>query len=163
MSRKSIIQFGRDVCGDLIQAESREWLVTNGLGGYASGTIAGGMTRRYHGLLVAALKPPLGRMQLVGWIGETVRYAGQAFALATHRWASGAIDPKGFQYIEEFRLEGTTPVWTYALGNARVEKRVSMQQGENTTYVQYTAAHGTGILSSVASSAMSKRRRLIPA
>lgn len=131
------VQFGREICGDLELAESREWLVTNGIGGYASGTIAGENTRRYHGLLIAALRPPVGRMQLVAGLDEIVRYGGAEFALATHRWASGAVEPKGFQYIEEFWLEGNTPVWRYALGDARLEKRVWMQQGASTTYVQY--------------------------
>ena len=135
------VEFGREICGDLGAAEAREWLVTNGIGGYASGTVAGGLTRRYHGLLVAALQPPVGRTQLVAWIDEIVRCDGAEFALATHRWASGAVEPNGLQYIEGFRLEGTTPVWTYALGDARsrvrLEKRVWMEQGANTTYVQY--------------------------
>ena len=131
------VQFGREICGDLELAESREWLVTNGIGGYASGTIAGENTRRYHGLLIAALRPPVGRMQLVAGIDELVRYGGAEFALATHRWVSGAVEPKGFQYIQEFRLEGNTPVWRYTQGDARLEKRVWMQQGANTTYVQY--------------------------
>lgn len=131
------VQFGREICGDLELAESREWLVTNGIGGYASGTIAGENTRRYHGLLIAALRPPVGRMQLVAGLDEIVRYGGAEFALATHRWASGAVEPKGFQYIEEFQLEGNAPVWRYALGDARLEKRVWMQQGANTTYLQY--------------------------
>jgi predicted glycogen debranching enzyme len=137
------IQFGREVCGNLEAAEAREWLVTNGIGGYASGTIAGGMTRRYHGLLVAALQPPVGRMHLVAALDEIVRYGGAEFALATHRWPSGAVEPKGFQYIEGFRLGGATPVWTYALGDARLEKRVWMQQGTNTTYVQYMFVQGS--------------------
>jgi predicted glycogen debranching enzyme len=132
------IQFGREVCGNLQAAESREWLITNGIGGYASGTIAGGMTRRYHGLLIAALQPPLGRTHLVAALDEIVRYGGKEFALATHRWASGVVEPAGFQHIEGFRLEGTTPVWTYALGDARLEKRLWMQQWANTTYAQYT-------------------------
>ncbi|HEY4817413.1 MAG TPA: amylo-alpha-1,6-glucosidase [Candidatus Acidoferrum sp.] len=140
------MKFGREICGDLEVAESREWLVTNGIGGYASGTIAGGMSRRYHGLLMAALHPPVGRTQLVAWMDESVRHGGAEFALATHRWASGAVEPKGFQHIEEFRLEGTTPVWTYALGDARLEKRVWMQQGANTTYVQYKMVRGNGLL-----------------
>ena len=59
------IDFGREICGDLDAAEQREWLATNGLGGFASGTVAGSLTRRYHGLLVAALKPPLGRTLLL--------------------------------------------------------------------------------------------------
>ena len=132
------IQFGREVCGNLQAAESREWLITNGIGGFASGTIAGGMTRRYHGLLIAALQPPVGRTHLVAALDEIVRYGGKEFALATHRWASGVVEPAGFQHVEGFRLEGTTPVWTYALGDARLEKRLWMQQGANTTYVQYT-------------------------
>jgi predicted glycogen debranching enzyme len=143
MEMSVAIQFGREVCGDLEAAESREWLVTNGIGGYASGTIAGGMTRRYHGLLIAALQPPVGRMHLVAGLDEIVRCGGAEFALATHLWASGAVEPKGFQHIEGFRLEGTTPVWTYAPGDARLEKRVWMQQGANTTYVQYTLLEGS--------------------
>jgi predicted glycogen debranching enzyme len=146
MSSNVTIRFGREICGDLEEAESREWLVTNGIGGYASATIAGGMSRRYHGLLMAALHPPVGRTQLVAWMDEIVRHGGAEFALATHRWASGAVEPKGFQNIEEFRLEGTTPVWTYALGDARLEKRVFMQQDANTTYVQYTMVEGSGLL-----------------
>jgi predicted glycogen debranching enzyme len=140
------IQFGREICGNLETAESREWLVTNGIGGYASGTIAGSTSRRYHGLLMAALQPPVGRTQLVAWMDEIVRQGGAEFALATHRWASGAVEPKGFQYIEKFCLEGTTPVWTYVLGDARLEKRVWMQQGANTTYVQYTLRQGSAPL-----------------
>src|SRR5712671_4168370 len=141
-----VVQFGVEVFGNLETAESREWLVTNGIGGYASGTLAGGMSRRYHGLLVAALRPPVGRTQLVAWIDEIVRYNGAEFALATHRWASGAIEPRGFQHIEGFRLEGTMPVWTYAIGDARLEKRIWMQRGANTTYVQYTMVQGSGSL-----------------
>jgi predicted glycogen debranching enzyme len=140
---KAAIQFGPELGRDLLAAESREWLVTNGIGGYASGTVAGGMSRRYHGLLIAALQPPVGRTQLVAWMDETVGCGGEEFALATHRWASGAVEPKGFQYIEDFRLEGTIPVWRYALGDARLEKRVWMQQGANTTYVRYTMVQGS--------------------
>jgi predicted glycogen debranching enzyme len=140
------MKFGREIYGDLDAAESREWLVTNGIGGYASGTVAGGMTRRYHGLLIAALQPPLGRTQMVARIDEIVQCGGAEFALATHRWASGAVGPKGFQYIEGFRLEDTTPVWTYALGDARLEKRVWMQQGANTTFVQYVLTEGSAAI-----------------
>src|SRR5712672_715526 len=141
-----VVQFGPELFSNLETAESREWLVTNGMGGYASGTLAGGMSRRYHGLLVAALRPPVGRTQLVAWIDEIVRYDSAEFALATHRWASGAIDPQGFQHIEGFRLEGTMPVWTYAIGDAQLEKRIWMQRGANTTYVQYTMVRGSRLL-----------------
>jgi predicted glycogen debranching enzyme len=138
VSQQAEIQFGREICGDLTAAESREWLATNGIGGYASGTVAGSLTRRYHGLLVAALLPPLGRTQLVASLDEIAHYAGADFSLATHRWTSGAVDPKGFLLLEDFHLEGTTPVWTYALADALLEKRVWMRQGENTIFIQYT-------------------------
>ncbi len=146
MPERAEIEFGREICGDLAAAESREWLVTNGIGGYASGTVAGSQTRRYHGLLIAALQPPVGRTQLVSAIDEIVRYAGVDFSLATHRWASGAVDPTGFLLLEDFRLEGSTPVWTYALSDALLEKRVWMRQGENTTFVQYTLVRGSSAL-----------------
>ena len=114
------VEFGREICGSLETAEQREWLVTNGLGGFASGTVAGLFTRRYHGLLVAALRPPLGRTLLVAGLEETAQYGGQAYPLATHRWLGGALDPQGYRLIERFRLEGTTPrgciaqAWTVA-------------------------------------------------
>ncbi len=73
----SVVDFGRELCGDLAEAESREWLVTNGIGGYAFGTVAGLETRCYHGLLVAALKPPLGRTLLLAKLDETVSYGGE--------------------------------------------------------------------------------------
>jgi predicted glycogen debranching enzyme len=137
VSDQAEIQFGREICGDLAAAESREWLVTNGLGGYASGTVSGGRTRRYHGLLIAALHPPVGRTQLVSTFDELIHHAGADFPLATHRWVGGAVDPKGFLNLESFHLEGTMPVWTYALADALLEKRIWMRQGENTTYIQY--------------------------
>src|SRR2546422_10646085 len=83
------LDWGREVCGDLATAERREWLCTNGLGGYASGTLAGTLTRRYHGLLVAALKPPLGRRLVATKVDEDVEYGGRAHALATNPWADG--------------------------------------------------------------------------
>ncbi len=146
MPEQAEVQFGREICGDLDAAESREWLVTNGIGGYASGTVAGSQTRRYHGLLVAALQPPVGRTQLVSAIDEIVHYAGTDFSLATHRWASGAVNPQGFLFLEDFHLAGSMPVWTYALADALLEKRVWMRQGENTTYIQYTLVRGSSAL-----------------
>src|ERR1700758_2994514 len=101
-SMSVVVRFGREICGNLAAAESREWLVTNGIGGYASGTIAGSQTRRYHGLLVAGLHPPVGRTFLVSAIDEVVHYIGEDFSLATHRWVSGAVEPKGFLLLEDF-------------------------------------------------------------
>lgn len=125
-------------------AAEREWLVTNGLGGYAAGTVAGLLTRRYHGLLVAALQPPLGRTVLLSKLEETVAAAGSTYPLYTNRWqrSDAPADPPGFRHIERFRLEGTTPVWIFALGDARLEKRIWMEQGRNVTYVAYRHAEG---------------------
>lgn len=142
-----VIDFGRDIAGDLQSAESREWLVTNGIGGYASGTVAGLLTRCYHGLLVAALKPPLGRTLLVAKLDETAEYAGRTYPLFSNRWAGGEINPEGYRYIERFRLEGTIPVWTFALADALVEKRIWMEPEANTTYVRYELVRGSGPVS----------------
>lgn len=136
------VEFGREVCGSLELADEREWLVTNGIGGYASGTVSGDLTRRYHGLLVAALHTPVGRTQLVAKLEETAGYEGGAFALATARWSSGAVEPKGYLNIESFRLESTIPVWRFALADALLEKRIWMRQGENPTHVQYSLLRG---------------------
>ena len=138
MSLLAEVQFGREILGNLEQAEAREWLVTNGLGGYASGTSAGTSTRRYHGLLMAALEPPASRTLMVAGVDETAHYGHRNFPLATNRWLSGSVAPMGYLQLESFHLEGTKPVWSYALDDALVEKRVWMRQGENTTYVEYT-------------------------
>src|SRR6266404_1934663 len=131
------ISFGPEICNDLSAAEQREWLVTNGIGGFASGTVAGCATRRYHGLLVAALNPPARRTLLVGGLDELASVDGKTHPLATHRWASGAMAPEGYLSILKFQLDGKIPVWTYQLGNVLIEKRIWMQYGENTTFVQY--------------------------
>jgi len=138
-----VVDFGRAVCGSLAEADAREWLCTNGIGGFASGTISGALTRRYHGLLVAALEPPVGRTLLVSKLEETVRYGGQSFALGCNRWRSGTVSPEGYRYLERFRLDGTTPVWTYALADALLEKRVFMRRGENSTYTVYRLLRGS--------------------
>jgi predicted glycogen debranching enzyme len=133
-----MLDFGRDICGDLANAERREWLVTNGIGGFAMGTIAGTLTRRYHGLLLAALNPPLGRTLLFAKLDETATVNGTDYALFNNRWADGKVEPNGYHHLERFHLEGTVPVWTFALGDALLEKRIWMAQGSNTTYIRYT-------------------------
>lgn len=137
-----MIDLGRDILGDLAQATAREWLCTNGIGGFASGTLAGVQTRRYHGLLIAALKPPLGRTLLVSHADEALAVDGRRVELATHAWAAGGVAPQGYRHLERFRLEGTVPVFTYAVDDVRLEKRVWMEPGENTTYVQYRRPPG---------------------
>lgn len=140
------IEFGRDVCGDLASTERREWLATNGIGGFASGTLAGLLTRRYHGLLFAPVQLPVGRMLLVSKLEETAVYAKREYPLYVNRWTGGVLKPNGYQQLEQFRLEGTTPVWTFAIADALLEKRIWMQQGANTTYVQYHLVRGTAPL-----------------
>ncbi|MBE9019708.1 amylo-alpha-1,6-glucosidase [Chroococcidiopsidales cyanobacterium LEGE 13417] len=140
------IQFGREICGNLDIAETREWLVTNGIGGYASGTVAGLLTRRYHGLLVAALKPPLGRTLMLAKLDETILYGDRFYPLNTNRWGDGIVSPEGYLCVEQFSLEGTVPVWRFAYADALLEKRVWMQQGANTTYIQYASVRATAPL-----------------
>src|SRR5688572_6597920 len=118
------IDFGREVCGFLPASERREWLVTNGIGGYACGTVAGMATRRYHGLLIAALQAPVGRVLLVSGLLETALYDGREYELSTTQLDRNEVEPEGYQHIERFRLEGTSPVWTFACGDTWIEKRV---------------------------------------
>ncbi len=154
---RSDLDFGRGVCGDLTSAGSKEWLVTNGIGGFASGTIAGLLTRRYHGLLIAALRPPLGRTLLVAKLDETATYLSREYPLFTNRWASGDVNPAGFQHIERFHFEGTTPAWTFACGDALLEKRIWMQPGANTTYVLYSLRQGSAPLTLTAKALVNYR------
>jgi predicted glycogen debranching enzyme len=140
----TFLTWGREVTGDLAAAERREWLCVNGIGGFASGTVAGTQTRRYHGLLIAALAPPLGRTLLAAAVHDTLDYAGAAWPLFSARWVSGALEPEGYRLIERFRLLGTTPVWTCAAADALVEKRVWMAPGANTTYVRWHVVRASG-------------------
>ncbi len=128
---------------------SREWLVTNGIGGYALGTVAGANTRAYHGYLVAATTPPVGRTLLLQHLDERiVRDAGE-WPLSVDEWADGSRTPQDWRYqpdapaLEAFALDGTLPIWTYALGDGRLEKRVWMAHGQNTTYIRYTLLEAT--------------------
>jgi predicted glycogen debranching enzyme len=134
---------GRADCGHFKIAMGKEWLVTNGLGGYASGTISGAHTRRYHGLLVAALRPPLERTVLVAKVDTTAYYGDEIYPLFANEFADGTIDPHGYHYLESFQLEGLIPVWVYALADARLEQRVWMAHGHNTTYLTYTLTRAT--------------------
>jgi len=130
-----MIRFDKNICGDLGEAIDREWLETNGLGGFASSTIIGANTRRYHALLTVATQPPVGRMVLLSKLEETVVVAGERFEISTNEYA-GAIHPQGFTMLEGFRLD-PLPVFTYVCGSARIEKSVFMVQDANTTVVQY--------------------------
>ncbi|MCL1692292.1 MAG: amylo-alpha-1,6-glucosidase [Actinomycetia bacterium] len=138
----------QDLVADLSPVIGREWIVTNGIGGYASGTVAGVLTRRYHGLLVAALEPPLGRTVLVTTIDDTVSFGGERTPLFANRWHDGnlPVEPDGFRRLTRFHLDGATPVWSYGVNGAIIEKRIWMEPGENTTYVTYDYRSGSSPL-----------------
>jgi len=135
-----MIRFGQDLCSNLDAALRREWLETNGIGGFASSTLNGVNTRRYHGLLVAATKPPVGRLVLLSKLEETLLTDGRAFDLCTNRYP-GVVHPEGFHYLKQFRLD-PFPVFTFEVQGIQIEKTVFMVQGENTTVVQYEIENG---------------------
>ncbi|WP_035984712.1 amylo-alpha-1,6-glucosidase [Leptolyngbya sp. KIOST-1] len=137
------ISFGRHLSGSRTFATQQEWLITNGLGSYGCGTVAGVLSRHYHGLLVAALKPPVERTLLVTKVNETATYLGQPYPLYCDRWADGTLTPLGYLHLESFRLEGTIPIWVYAIADARLEKRIWMEPGANTTYIRYSVSRAT--------------------
>jgi len=130
-----MIRFGQETCAKLESALTREWLETNGLGGFASSTITNLNTRRYHGLLVAATRPPVGRSVLLSKLEETLVIDGRRFELSSNQYP-GCIHPRGFEYQTEFRLD-PFPVFTYRIEGIEIEKSVFMIHGENTTVVQY--------------------------
>ena len=131
------IRFGRAVCGDLDQAERREWWLGNGLGAYAAGTVAGTLTRRYHGLLIAPVEPPLGRWLVFSKADATLLDGEREIPLFANRWSGGAIVPAGHAQLESFDLHGRMPVWRYALGERAIEQRIWLEPGANTVYVAY--------------------------
>jgi predicted glycogen debranching enzyme len=130
-----MIEVDQESCRNLETAMSREWLETNGIGGFSSSTITGLNTRRYHGLLTAATKPPVGRLVLLSKLEETLVIAGRRYELSTNQYP-GAVHPQGFNYQTGFRLD-PFPVFTYEVEGVRLEKSVFMVQGENTVVVQY--------------------------
>src|SRR4051794_1741363 len=135
-----MIQFDESICRSLEVASRREWLETNGIGGFASSTITGLNTRRYHGLLVAATKPPVGRMALLAKLEETLIIDGKRFELSANQYP-GVIHPLGHLYMKEFRQD-PFPVFVYEAGGVVLEKSVFMVHGENTTVVQYELRGG---------------------
>src|SRR6266545_5245952 len=130
-----MIELDQNICRDLETAQTREWLETNGLGGFASSTIVGLNTRRYHGLLTAATKPPVGRLVLLSKFEEVFIVDGRRYDLSTNQYP-GTIHPQGFQFQTAFRLD-PFPVLTYRVEGIQIEKSIFMVQGENTTVVQY--------------------------
>lgn len=135
------IAFSSDVLQNEGEALRREWLVTNGIGGYASGTLAGANTRRYHGLLVAALNPPLGRAVLLSKLDETLTLTDAAGNAASYELSSNlypdVTHPRGFQWLQTWTdAPAPTWIWTPAPGWT-LEKSVWMMPEQNTAYIRY--------------------------
>jgi len=120
-----------------------EWLVTNGLGGYASGTLSGVITRRYHGYLVAALPAPFGRIMMLNELGERLELPdGRLVQLSGEEHGRGPAKLDAMDYLSEFRLEAGVPVWRYEVGSITVEKRLVLPHGQNTAFVNYSLLAG---------------------
>ncbi len=131
--------------GDLNTLLEREWLVTNGLGGYACGTVAGAATRRYHGLLIAAHPAPLGRLMMWNHLAEHFRFPGyQGVAVGGSERAWGALEVQGMDALTEFRLEMGLPVWRYETHGHILEKRLFLPNRRNTVHVSYRLIDGPG-------------------
>jgi len=138
-----MIEIKESYCKNFDFATSLEWLETNGLGGFAMGTVSGAPTRRYHSYLTAALTPPVVRRALVAKIEETLEVDGETFDLSANQYP-GTIYPQGYKFLKSFRLD-PFPIWTFECGNAVVEKRLFMVNGRNATAVRYrllSAARG---------------------
>ncbi len=131
----SFISFDKNICTNLSQASEKEWLETNGIGGYASSTITGANTRRYHGLLMAATKPPLGRILTLSKLEESLSVGEDQFPLSTNFYPN-AIYPEGYKNLVRFDLT-PVPTFTYRIHNITIEKSMFMVYGENTTVIRY--------------------------
>jgi predicted glycogen debranching enzyme len=142
-----VISFDKGVCTDLQAGLSREWLETNGLGGFACGTLSGANTRRYHGLLTAALNPPGGRMLLLSKLEETLVLGDRRIDLSTNEYA-GAIHPEGYLLLTNFRLD-PFPTWTFEVEGIQMEKSILMPQGSNTVQVEYKLLQGAAAIEPV--------------
>jgi predicted glycogen debranching enzyme len=129
---------GREVCLDYDRSSRLEWLEANGTGAFAMGTVAGANTRRYHGLLVASLHPPVQRVMTLSRLEETVLDASGDTPLATNQYP-GCLYPSGFQRLVEFRLD-PCPTWTFQVGEARIERLLFLVRGQQTVVLLYRSS-----------------------
>jgi predicted glycogen debranching enzyme len=129
------IHVGPNVLSDFNKAIRMEWLVTNGLGGYASSTVLGINTRKYHGLLIAAFNPPIDRRVLLTKLDEEVEIGSKSYSIGSNEFEHG-IQPKGYQFLSGFSLD-PLPTYKYAIENVQLQKTIFMPQGTNATIVSY--------------------------
>ncbi|MFE9655683.1 amylo-alpha-1,6-glucosidase [Micromonospora sp. NPDC006431] len=137
------IRFGPQVCGDLAAGSAREWLVTDGRGGYAMGTVSGLRTRRYHGLLVVAGETPASRkVGLVSLDPAVTLPSGQRVRLGAHEWSSGVVDPRGYELLERFDLVDGVPRWRWRIGDVVIEREIAMAYGRPCVAVVHRLVSG---------------------
>jgi predicted glycogen debranching enzyme len=140
------VTLGRQILGNWDAAVRYEWLVTNGLGGYACGTAALANTRRYHGFLMASLAPPVQRTLLVAKVDLKVEYQGITTDLGANEYAGGTISPQGFVYLESFAVQGGIPTWRFCVADALLQQQIFMAQGANTSYLRLELLRASGPL-----------------
>jgi len=124
-------EFGRQLCGDLDSASQREWLVADGLGGYAMGTVGGLRTRRYHGLLIVAGESPGQRHMGLAALDPVLLVGDRRIQLSTHEWASGAVEPDGYRHLSSFALVDGVPRWRWSIGDVTVEMEIAAAHGRS--------------------------------
>ncbi len=126
-----MISFDKEICTNFQESSSREWLETNGIGGFAASTIAGANTRRYHGLLTPATNPPLGRVTMLSKFEETLIIGDEKFELSSNQYPL-RVHPDGYIFLKNFCLD-PFPVWTFEVEGIEIEKKIFMVNGQNTT------------------------------
>ena len=137
---------GPGVCGSLDEGTRREWLVPDGRGGYAMGTVSGLRTRRYHGLLVVAGDLPARRMMGLVSLDVVLRMpGGTSVSLATHEWASGVVAPAGHRLLESFRLRDGLPTWRWRVGDVVLERTIAARHGAGGVAVVHRLLAGHGV------------------
>jgi predicted glycogen debranching enzyme len=137
------IEFSRGELQSFEAGLQREWLLTNGIGGYASGTVNCVNTRRYHGLLVAATQPPMGRVALLLRLNEAVTIDGDTTELTAAEYGDGTVFPADLGHLESFTLEDGSPVWSYAVSGQLIRRKIWMVPGHNVTVVRYRLVVGS--------------------
>ncbi|MGI8669615.1 MAG: amylo-alpha-1,6-glucosidase [Aridibacter sp.] len=130
-----MIKFETEICRDFEKSSQLEWLETNGIGGFACGTVSGANTRRYHGILTAATRPPLGRVTMLSKFEEVLTIDGEVFELSANQYPN-EIHPKGFQYLTNFELN-PFPIWTFEIKGIEIERKIFMVHGQNTTVCEW--------------------------
>ena len=130
-----MIKFESEICKDFDKSSQLEWLETNGIGGFACGTVSGANTRRYHGLLTSATRPPLGRVTMLSKFEEVLTVDGEIFETSANIYPK-SIHPKGYQHLKTFEQD-PFPVWTYEIKGIEFERRIFMVHGENTTVCEW--------------------------